>query len=60
MKFLRKIISLILVFILGFWMVFAGILSGTKTEKFLETIVDIHRSDTVNHIIEEPMQEREK
>ncbi|HIZ70399.1 MAG TPA: CAP domain-containing protein [Candidatus Atopostipes pullistercoris] len=61
MKFLRKIISLILVFILGFWMAFAGILSGTKTGEVLETIVEyLPDRNTVNHIIEEPMQERRR
>lgn len=57
MKLLRKIISLVLVFVLGFWMAFSGILTGTKTGEVLETIVGyLPDRNTVDHIIEGPIQ----
>lgn len=62
MKLLRKVVSLILVFILGFWMAFAGILDGTKAGNTLETVVGYlpNRSDIDNmwdrSKIDEPQQ----
>jgi len=59
MKFLRKIVSLILVFILGFWMAFAGILDGTKTGNALEEVVGYFpdRSD-IDNLLEKSRREK--
>ena len=61
MKLLRKILSLILVFILGFWMAFSGILTGTKAGNVLETIVGyLPDRNTIDHIIERPIPEKRR
>jgi Uncharacterized protein with SCP/PR1 domains len=61
MKLLRKIISLILVFILGFWFAFAGILDGTKAGDVLITIVSYlpDRND-IHNILDEPTQDQSR
>jgi len=61
MKLLRKIISLILVFILGFWMAFSGILTGTKAGDVLETIVGyLPDRNTIEQIVEKPKQNKKR
>jgi len=61
MKLLRKILSLILIFILGFWMAFSGILTGTKAGNVLETIVGyLPDRNTIDHIIERPIPEKRR
>lgn len=61
MKLLRKIISLILVFILGFWMAFSGILTGTKAGNVLETIVGyLPDRNTIEQIVEKPQQNKKR
>lgn len=61
LKLLRKIISLILVFILGFWFAFAGILDGTKAGDVLITIVSYlpDRND-IHNILDEPTEEQSR
>lgn len=61
MKLLRKILSLILVFILGFWMAFSGILTGTKAGNVLETIVGyLPDRNTIEQIVEKPQQNKKR
>ena len=61
MKLLRKIISLILAFILGFWMAFSGILTGTKAGNVLETIVGyLPDRNTIEQIVEKPQQNKKR
>ena len=40
MKFLRKVFTLLLAILLGFWLASANILNGTKTGEVMETIVN--------------------
>lgn len=59
MKLLKKLIRLTLVFILGFWFAFAGILDGTQAGDVLITIVSYlpDRND-IHNIFNESMQEQ--
>lgn len=53
MKLLRKIVSIILVFVLGFWMAFSGILHGTRTgEMLVQLVQQLPDREDINNLLD--------